>query len=85
MLVLSRAVEEAIVLKIAPSPTETTVLVVVTGLKGRETLIGIEAPRSVRIFREELDERGRPSEPARTARTARRTASPANEERGAYG
>jgi carbon storage regulator len=50
MLVLSRKLDETIVIN-------GDIRITVVGVRGNQVRLGIEAPRSVRIFREELCER----------------------------
>ncbi len=51
MLVLSRKEGESIVLKTA---TGETVTITLTKYRGAQTIMGIEAPKSIKILRSEL-------------------------------
>lgn len=53
MLVLSRKEGESIVLKTA---TGETVTITLTKYRGAQTIMGIEAPKSIKILRSELVE-----------------------------
>ena len=62
MLVLSRHVDEKIIIEVPASSTPTIIEVVVADIRGDKTRIGLEAPWSVDIKREEIYE---PSQHAR--------------------
>jgi carbon storage regulator CsrA len=51
MLALSRKEGESIILKTA---TEETVTITLTKYRGIQTILGIEAPKSIKILRSEL-------------------------------
>lgn len=51
MLVLSRREEESIILKTA---TGVTVTITLFECRGAQTIVGIEAPKNIKIFRFEL-------------------------------
>ena len=54
MLILSRKVNEAVTLVIPPSTETRTVEVMVTEIGRVVTRLGIEAPREIQVFRNEL-------------------------------
>lgn len=58
MLVLSRKLNESIVV-------DGNIRITVVGIRGNHVRIGIEAPDSIRIIREELQDRAESPAPAR--------------------
>ena len=50
MLILTRKIEEKIVIN-------DNIIVTVLGIKGKQVLIGIEAPREIPVHREEIYQR----------------------------
>ncbi len=52
MLVLSRSKSERIILTL---PDGSTVAIIVASINGNRVKLGIEAPKEVKIIREELD------------------------------
>ena len=55
MLVLARNNGERIVITVPPSTGETTIVVTVVNVKGNHNVrLGFEAPREIRILREEI-------------------------------
>jgi len=56
MLVLSRAVDEKIIIIIPPSNKPTIVEVVQVDIRGTKSRLGIQAPRNVTINRSEVQD-----------------------------
>jgi len=56
MLVLSRAVDEKIIIIIPPSNKPTIVEVVQVDIRGSKSRLGIQAPRNVTINRSEVQD-----------------------------
>lgn len=63
MLILERGVEEAIIIGEGPD----AVRILITGIGRRSVKVGIQAPRRIRVLREELLDR-RPDDGAALAR-----------------
>ncbi len=63
MLILTRKIGESLII-------DDQVTVTVMGMKGNQVRLGIDAPRTVRIYREEIfprDESGKARRPVRDA------------------
>jgi len=56
MLCLGRKTNESVILEIPPSTESRTVRFVITGIRhhGTQVRLGIEAPKDINIYREEL-------------------------------
>jgi carbon storage regulator len=53
MLILTRRVQETVVIGAGPRAIRLTVL----GIKGRQVRVGIDAPRDIEVHREEIYDR----------------------------
>jgi carbon storage regulator len=56
MLVLSRYIDESIVITIPPSDKPTTVTVTQVGIQGTKSRLGFEAPKTVTVHRSEVQD-----------------------------
>lgn len=56
MLVLSRNVEESIIITVPPSDKTTTITVLQVDIRGNKSRLGIEAPKLVTVHRSEVQD-----------------------------
>ena len=61
MLVLSRKVDERIVITVPPSDKPTQIIITAVEFRGDKVRIGIDAPSDVLVLRDELEPREQPA------------------------